>query len=114
MPWPVSSNSKRSEAAHNPDRGARLDRGGEQPVVDEFISTIWAAFVNAAATAVVAALKRAPEIARRFVPKQRRLQGKRLPGVDHGRLRPELTAPALLRRGLLHGAGHENTTGSLM
>jgi hypothetical protein len=70
----------------SPDRGARLDRGGEQPVVDEFdLDDMGCLRERRGDRRFVAALKPVRQIARRFVPKQRRLQGKRLPRLDHGR-----------------------------
>ena len=72
------------------DRGARLDRGDDQPVVDQlYLDDMRCRSEGRIDRPFLAALEPVGQIARRFVPQQRRLCGERLSRIDHRRQRPE-------------------------
>ena len=71
------------------DRGARLDRGDNQPVVDQFdLDDVGCGRERCIHCRFVATLEPIRQIARRFLPQQRRLRGERPPRIDHRRQRP--------------------------
>jgi len=71
------------------DRGARLDRGDDQPVVDQLdLDDVGCRREGRIDCRFVAALEPVRQIARRVVPQPRRLLGERFPRVDHRRQWP--------------------------
>ncbi len=71
------------------DPGARLDRGDDQPVVDQLdLDDMGSLAEGRGDRRLVAALEPVGQIARRFVPQPRRCRGERRRRVDHRRQRP--------------------------
>ena len=65
------------------DRSARLDRGDDQPVVDQLdLDDVGCRREGRIDCRFVAALEPVRQIARRVVPQPRRLRGERFPRVD--------------------------------